>query len=69
MGIDREDGGQSVVRQTDPSDAQPPGRPNVPRVGAVAPDFRLPNTSRETRRLDDMVANRPVILVFYRGYW
>jgi peroxiredoxin len=38
-------------------------------VGAVAPDFVLPNTSREMRRLDDLVANRPVIVVFYRGYW
>ncbi len=48
---------------------QPEGRPDIPRVGAVAPDFVLPNTSREMRRLDDLVANRPVIVVFYRGYW
>ena len=50
-------------------DDQPPGRPGIPRVGGVAPDFELPNTSREVRQLERMVAVRPVILYFYRGYW
>jgi peroxiredoxin len=50
-------------------DTQPVDRPNVPRVGETAPDFRLPNTSGEERRLSDMVKERPTILVFYRGHW
>lgn len=48
---------------------QPPGRPSIPHVGAVVSDFELPNTSRELKRLGQMVAHRPVMLLFYRGYW
>jgi len=51
------------------ADNQPAARPDIPRVGDVAPDFRLSNASREERHLDQMVAERPLILVFYRGYW
>lgn len=50
-------------------DDQPPGRPNIPRVGAVAPDFQLPNASQQPWHLDEQVATRPAILLFYRGHW
>lgn len=48
---------------------QPSGRPNIPRVGAVAPDFQLPNSSQQPWHLDEQVATRPAILLFYRGHW
>ena len=60
----------NLVRAGPPlGDEQPAERPNVPRVGAVAPDFQLPNTSQQLWRLDEQVRTRPVILLFSRGYW
>ena len=50
-------------------DDQPSGRPNIPRVGAVAPDFQLPNASQQQWHLDERVGTRPAILLFYRGHW
>ena len=50
-------------------DGQPPGRTNIPRVGAVAPDFQLPNASQQPWHLDEQAATRPAILLFYRGHW
>jgi peroxiredoxin len=50
-------------------DDQPAERPNIPRVGAVAPDFQLANTSQQTWHLAARVRTRPTILLFYRGYW
>jgi len=50
-------------------DDQPSGRPNIPRVGDVAPDFQLPNTSQQPWHLNERVEIRPAILLFYRGHW
>jgi hypothetical protein len=50
-------------------DGQPTERPNIPRVGAVAPDFTLPNASQQSWHLAERVKTRPVILLFYRGHW
>ncbi|MEE8060557.1 MAG: hypothetical protein V3T16_01955 [Gemmatimonadales bacterium] len=50
-------------------DDQPADRPGIPRVGDVAPDFRLPSASREERHLAALVEKQPTILVFYRGHW
>ncbi len=50
-------------------DDQPSGRPNIPRVGAVALDFQLPNASQQPWHLNERVGIRPAILLFYRGYW
>lgn len=50
-------------------DSQPPGRPDVPQIGSVAPDFQIPNASQQPWHLDERVNARPVILLFYRGYW
>lgn len=38
-------------------------------VGALAPDFVLPDTSGTLRRLSELVAERPRVLIFYRGHW
>lgn len=59
-----------VARENQPvEDGQPTERPNVPRVGIVAPDFQLPNASQQPWHLDEKVRTRPVILLFYRGHW
>ena len=42
--------------------------PGLP-VGAQAPDFALPNAFGETVRLQDLLADGPVVLTFYRGAW
>jgi cytochrome oxidase Cu insertion factor (SCO1/SenC/PrrC family) len=38
-------------------------------VGMVAPDFTLEDSQGRKVTLADEVKNRPVVLVFYRGYW
>jgi hypothetical protein len=39
------------------------------RVGEMAPDFTLPNTSGELVKLSDLLAQGPVVVTFYRGTW
>jgi len=41
----------------------------TPRVGEVAPDFELPDSTGVPRRLGALVAERPQVLLFYRGHW
>lgn len=41
----------------------------VPAVGSKALDFELPDSAGVSRRLSEIVAARPVVLVFYRGHW
>jgi cytochrome oxidase Cu insertion factor (SCO1/SenC/PrrC family) len=46
--------------------------PDVPvaiRVGEAAPDFTLPDASGKPVHLADFRGKKPVVLVFYRGYW
>lgn len=38
-------------------------------VGQLAPEFELPDSSGQPRRLADLVATGSRILFFYRGYW
>ncbi len=45
----------------------PNNRP--PNVGEVAPDFILPDATGALRRLAELCAERPIVLVFYRGHW
>jgi peroxiredoxin len=45
------------------SDSRPPA------VGEVAPDFTLPDASGKPRHLSELCAERPLVLVFYRGHW
>lgn len=40
-----------------------------PQVGQLAPDFTLPDSTSAPRRLSDLVAERPVVLIFFRGHW
>lgn len=40
-----------------------------PDVGDVGPDFTLPDATATLRRLADLCAARPTVLVFYRGHW
>ena len=46
----------------------PPSRPAFV-VGQPAPDFTLPDAAGRPVRLADFRGQKPVVLVFYRGYW
>ena len=46
----------------------PPSRPLV-AVGQPVPDFTLPDAAGRPVRLSDYRGKKPVVLVFYRGYW
>jgi hypothetical protein len=39
-----------------------------PPIGALAPDFALPDQGGRTMRLEDF-RGKPLLLVFYRGHW
>lgn len=45
----------------------PPASP--PEVGAIAPDFTLPDHTGVPTRLAEVRSGGPVFLVFYRGHW
>jgi peroxiredoxin len=38
-------------------------------VGNTAPDFELPTSRGNYRRLSDLLAGGFCLLVFYRGHW
>jgi peroxiredoxin len=40
-----------------------------PEVGDIAPDFTLSDADGVRRRLAELCAARPLVLVFYRGHW
>ncbi|WP_030338454.1 peroxiredoxin-like family protein [Streptomyces sp. NRRL S-1022] len=42
---------------------------NALAVGAQAPRFDLPTATGQTLALDDLLADGPVVLTFYRGAW
>jgi hypothetical protein len=46
-----------------------PDTPTAFRVGERAPDFTLPDASGRPVTLADYRGKKPVVLVFYRGYW
>ena len=46
-----------------------PDTPVAFRVGEPAPDFTLPDASGKPVALADYRGKKPVVLVFYRGYW
>jgi hypothetical protein len=46
----------------------PPGPPALV-VGQPAPDFTLPDAAGHAVTLSDYRGKKPVVLVFYRGYW
>ena len=45
------------------------GEINPPGVGEAAPDFTTADMTGTSRRLADLCAERPLVLVFYRGHW
>jgi len=49
--------------------ARVPESPTALRVGERPPDFTLPDTAGRPVSLADYRGKKPVVLVFYRGYW
>ena len=49
--------------------AQVPVTPTALRVGERPPDFTLPDAAGRPVSLADFRGKKPVVLVFYRGYW
>ena len=41
----------------------------MPQAGRVAPDFELPDSTGAARRLSELAAGGPLVLLFYRGHW
>ena len=46
-----------------------PDAPVAFKVGEPAPDFTLPDAAGRPVTLADYRGTKPVVLVFYRGYW
>ena len=46
-----------------------PASPSAFVVGQPAPDFTLPDASGRAVQLAEFRGKKPVVLVFYRGYW
>jgi peroxiredoxin len=40
-----------------------------PALGSVAPDLSALDANGTLRRLAELCAERPLVLVFYRGHW
>ena len=49
--------------------ARLPDTPTALRVGERPPDFTLPDASGRPVSLADYRCKKPVVIVFYRGYW
>ena len=49
--------------------ARVPAGPTALRVGERAPDFTLTDAAGRPLSLADYRGKKPVVLVFYRGYW
>jgi hypothetical protein len=49
--------------------ARVPASPPAFVVGQPAPDFTLPDAAGRPVRLADYRGRKPVVVVFYRGYW
>ena len=49
--------------------ARVPDAPTALRVGEQPPDFTLPDAAGRPVALADYRGRKPVVLVFYRGYW
>ena len=49
--------------------ARVPDTPLAFRTGEAAPDFTLPDAAGRPVTLADYRGKKPVIVIFYRGYW
>jgi peroxiredoxin Q/BCP len=43
--------------------------PHPPDIGQTAPDFTLPDSTGTPRRLSELAADGPLVLILYRGCW
>lgn len=59
----------SFVHAAEPKGAEGAKRASPVAVGDVAPDFTLEDQVGHKHTLSAERGKRPVILVFYRGYW
>ncbi len=41
----------------------------IPHRGEIVPDFTLLDSTGQPRTLAQLVAERPRVLIFYRGHW
>ena len=46
-----------------------PNDPTPPPLGDVAPDFEVLDSDGNRQSLSRLCAERPQILLFYRGHW
>ena len=46
-----------------------PATPTALRVGERPPDFTLSDAAGRPTSLADFRGQKPVVLIFYRGYW
>lgn len=46
-----------------------PSRDAPPQAGETAPDFELRDSTGALRRLTELCAANPLVLLFYRGHW
>ena len=42
---------------------------HTPDIGQTAPDFTLADSAGDPRRLSELAASGPLVLIFYRGCW
>ncbi len=42
---------------------------HTPKTGEVALDFELPDSTGAPRKLSELTASGPLVLLFYRGHW
>jgi cytochrome oxidase Cu insertion factor (SCO1/SenC/PrrC family) len=60
--------GPAFLSAADPAGAAEKRATRV-RTGDVAPDFTLPDQDGRNHSLSAERGKRPVVLIFYRGYW
>ena len=60
---------EAFVALADPSYGYASFCAGAPSQGEQAPDFELPTHTGETLRLHDALADGPVLLMVYRGFW
>ncbi len=44
-------------------------KPQPFSIGDIVPDFTLPASDRDQVRLQELVSEKSLVLLFYRGYW
>jgi peroxiredoxin len=41
----------------------------TPKPGEAAPDFQVLDSTGLPQKLSSLASKRPLVLIFYRGYW